>query len=73
MWTLILTDEQAQFLRGLLEMASASQADARREWVYRWPPPSPGWAGGTGGVSPEPNREAELTEELLAMLEPGGG
>jgi hypothetical protein len=52
MWTLILTDEQAQFLRSLLEMAAGSQADT----------PELGSAG---------QREAELTDELLAMLATG--
>lgn len=58
-WTLTLSDEQALFLRTLLEMALQdgewSQADI------------PELASDPAG-----QRETELTHELLGMLEPGG-
>ena len=59
MWTLTLTDEQALFLRTLLEMALQDG-----EWAQADIPE----LGSDQGVQ----RETELTHELLEMLEHGG-
>lgn len=58
-WTLTLSDEQALFLRTLLEMALQDG-----EWSQADIPEL--------ASAPGVQRETELTHELLGMLEPGG-
>ena len=59
MWTLVLSDTQAEFLRVLIGMALQDG-----EWIQADIPEL--------SDDPDEHLETELANEILAMLEPGG-